>query len=106
MPEENSVMVIDDFGVMRIADTRISLDSIVAAFLQGHSSATIQQQYPGLSLEQVERAIEYYQSHQQQVDDYLRRQAQIWSQLRSAAESTPSALAERLRAIRLTATQT
>ena len=36
------------------------LDSVVAAFHQGHSAETIAQQYPALSLEEIYGAITYY----------------------------------------------
>jgi hypothetical protein len=36
-----------------IAETRVSLDSVVDAFLNGHSPESIAQNFPLLSLEQV-----------------------------------------------------
>jgi hypothetical protein len=38
-------------GVYRVADTRVSLDSIVYAFLDGHTAESIQQSFPLLTLE-------------------------------------------------------
>ncbi len=35
----------DPHGVMRVGETRVMLDSVVAAFEQGHSPETIQQEY-------------------------------------------------------------
>jgi hypothetical protein len=33
-------------GVYRVGDTRVSLDSIVYAFLEGHTAESIQQSFP------------------------------------------------------------
>jgi uncharacterized protein (DUF433 family) len=92
----------DENGVMRVGDSRVMLDSIVAAFQQGHSPETIRQQYPALSLEEVYGTITYYLAHVQEVEDYLRRQDTVWEQWRAKAEEKPSPLVERLRARRET----
>jgi uncharacterized protein (DUF433 family) len=101
MSDGSGIIRTDSFGVMRVAETRISLDSVVAAFLQGHSPATIQEQYPGLTLEQVNGAIEYYLAHRSEVDEYLRRQEEVWRKLREESEKNPSPVVDRLRAMRL-----
>ena len=55
-----------------IGGTRISLDSVVAAFLQGMSPDTIAKEcYPILTLEQVYGAITHYLGHRQEMDVYL-----------------------------------
>jgi uncharacterized protein (DUF433 family) len=90
----------DEHGVMRVADTRVMLDSVIAGYKQGHSPETIRQQYPALTLEQVYGAITYYLAHQAQVDDYLRRQDALWQRLRREAESRPAPVVKRLRALR------
>src|SRR5688572_4305186 len=101
MSEAGAIICTDGYGVMRVGQTRISLDSVVVAFLQGHSSATIQAQYPGLTVEQVQAAIDYYLAHRGEVDQYLRQQAEVWRRLRAEAEKNPSSTVERLRAMRL-----
>jgi hypothetical protein len=53
MTEKTDYVRTDKGGVMRVADTRVPLDSVIAAFEQGASPETIQQQYPALSLELV-----------------------------------------------------
>lgn len=88
---------IDEHGVMRVGDTRVMLDSIVAAFQQGHSAETIQQQYPALSLEQVYGAIAHYLAHRDEVEQYLARQSEVWRESRQRVAEGPSPLVERLR---------
>ncbi len=56
-----------------ITGTRISLDSIVYAFLLGGSPESIQADWPTLSLEQVYGAITYYLANRETVEEYLRR---------------------------------
>jgi hypothetical protein len=46
MNEERRYVRVDAHGVMRIGNSRVMLDSIVAGFEQGHSPETLQQQYP------------------------------------------------------------
>ena len=60
-------------GAYRISDTRVSLDSVVYAFLNGQSPESILDSFPVLSLEQVYGAITYYLAHQEEIDTYLRQ---------------------------------
>lgn len=56
-----------------IAGSRVSLESVVFAFLDGYSAETIAAEcFPVLSLEQVYGAITYYLSHRREIDRYLR----------------------------------
>ena len=55
-------------GGYYVAETRVSLDSLVYAFRQGERPETIQQEFPSLSLEQVYGAIAFYLAHQAEVD--------------------------------------
>lgn len=43
----------DEHGAKRVGTSRVMLDSVIAAFDQGHSAETIAQQYPALNLEEV-----------------------------------------------------
>ncbi len=55
-----------------IRGTRISLDSVVYAFLRGASPESIVRSFPLLTLEQVYAAITFYLAHCQKIDAYLR----------------------------------
>jgi len=63
----------DSQGVLRVGSLGVSLDSVVIAFLEGHSPETIQQLYPALSLEEVYGAVAYYLANRNEVDQYLKR---------------------------------
>lgn len=61
----------DADGVIRIAQTRVTLDTVVAAFQDGSSAEEIAEQYPSLQLGDVYVAIGYYLRHRSAVDAYL-----------------------------------
>ncbi len=58
-------------GVYRVADTRVSLDSIVYLFREGMSAEGIAESYPTLTLEQVHGALAFYLGNQAEIDTYL-----------------------------------
>ncbi len=64
--------VVNHQGCYRLVGTRVSLDSIVYAFLDGDTPETILQSFPVLTLEQVYGAIAYYLAHRREVDEHLR----------------------------------
>jgi uncharacterized protein (DUF433 family) len=100
MNEEKRYVRVDEHGAMRIGNSRVMLDSIVAGFEQGHSPETLQQQYPALSLEEVYGAITYYLAHTDEVHAYLKRQDELWEAWRTKSASRSSLVVERLRALR------
>jgi len=99
MPVTKAYVRQDKHGVMRVGETRVMLDSVVAAFDEGHSAETIVQDYPALSLEEVYGAITYYLANRAEVDEYLRRQDEFWKECRAKAEATESPVVKRLRAL-------
>jgi uncharacterized protein (DUF433 family) len=90
----------DEHGVMRVGNSRVMLDSVVASFEQGYSPETIQQQYPALSLEEVYGAITWYLANADEVARYLERQNALWAQWRAKAAAHPGPVVQRLRAVR------
>jgi uncharacterized protein (DUF433 family) len=88
---------IDSHGVMRVGQTGVMLDSVVAAFQQGHSPETIQQQYPALTLEEVYGTIAHYLANREEVEQYLERQGEVWRQWREKAAEAVSPVVQRLR---------
>lgn len=60
-------------GAYRIADTRVSLDSVVYAFWDGETPETIARHFPALQLERVYGAIAFYLSNRQEIDEYMRQ---------------------------------
>ena len=58
-------------GVYRVADTRVSLDSLVYLFREGMSVESMVESYPALTLEEVHGALAYYLANQEEIDAYL-----------------------------------
>jgi len=56
----------------RVADTRVSLDSVVYAWRRGESPEGIVDSFPALTLEQVYGALAFYLANQEEIDEYLR----------------------------------
>ena len=54
-----------------IANSRVSLDTIVYAFLDGQSPESIAQSLPILTLEQIYGSIAFYLAHQSKIETYL-----------------------------------
>lgn len=71
-----------------VAGTRVSLDSIVYAFLHGDSPESIAQSFPVLTLEQVYGAVAYYLGHRTEVDAYLERARRETDQLAEKARQS------------------
>ena len=68
-----------------MAGTRVSLDSIVLAFLDGLSPETIAAEcFPVLTLEQVYGAITYYLAHRAEIDASLQKAEAEFEALRQA----------------------
>ena len=80
-----------------IAGTRVSLDSIVIAFLDGLSPETIVGEcFPVLTLERVYSALTYYLAHQTEIDAYLREADAEFEALRQATRNADPQFYEKL----------
>ena len=79
-----------------VAGTRVSLDSIVYAFLEGHTAESIQQCFPILTLEQVYGAITYYLAHREDIDAYLQEQAAAFETLKETLRQNNPHMAQRI----------
>src|SRR5438552_9841720 len=72
-------------GHYTVARTRVSLDSIVYAFVSGQSAESIAQAFPVLTLEQVYGAITFYLAHREELDRYLETRRHDFETMRDAA---------------------
>ena len=89
-------------GVIRVGDTRVTLDTIVAAFLEGATAEEIAHQYSGVALADVYAAISFYLRQRECVDEYLRQRAQVAATVRAEnqARFDPQGIRDRLLARR------
>jgi uncharacterized protein (DUF433 family) len=79
-----------------ITGTRVSLDSVVYAFLRGASPEGIAQSFPLLKLEEVYGAITFYLGHQADVDSCLRQHDREFETLRAQARQANPGLYRKL----------
>jgi uncharacterized protein (DUF433 family) len=66
----------DEAGGIRIGQSRVTLDSLLAAYHSGFTPEEIAFQYPVLPLEAIYAAIAYYLIHHQEIDNYLNQRRQ------------------------------
>ena len=83
-------------GGYYIADTRVSLDSVVHAFLRGESPEGIAESFPALSLEQIFGALTFYAANRQDVERYLSAGRAEFESLRQQWRRNHPALYQRL----------
>jgi uncharacterized protein (DUF433 family) len=88
----------DADGVIRVAGTRVTLDTIVAAFRQGATAEQIAQDYSVVELADVYGVITYYLRHRAAVEAYLAQQRAEADTIRQSIESRfkPDGIRERL----------
>jgi uncharacterized protein (DUF433 family) len=80
-----------------VAQTRISLDSVVYSFLDGESPESIAQNFPLLSLEQVYGAIAFYLANREFVDAYLETGETEFQRLQESCKEKNSLLYQKLK---------
>ena len=61
----------DAHGAIRVSGTRVTLDSIVAAFRAGATAEEIAQQFPPVALADVYLIIAHYLNYTADIDAYL-----------------------------------
>lgn len=71
-------------GVVRIADTRVSIDSVIIAFKRGAEPESIQRSYDRLTLAQVYSVISYYLNNRDELDLYLAKREKEFEDKREA----------------------
>ena len=77
----------DDGGVMRVGNTRVSLDSVVCAYRQGATAEQIGEDFPTLDLADIHMVISYCLRHTEEVNEYLAAQRQEAADLRTQIEA-------------------
>lgn len=62
----------DQEGTIRLTSSRVTFDTLVAAFKKGNTAEQIQDSFPSLSLAQIYGAIAWYLNNQSVAEDYLK----------------------------------
>ncbi|NJK69963.1 MAG: DUF433 domain-containing protein [Microcoleus sp. CSU_2_2] len=74
-------------GVVRVGNTRVTLDTVIAVFNQGTTAEEIVYRYPSLRLADVYATIGFYLNHQQEVETYLQQRQQQAQEIRKMNEA-------------------
>ncbi|BAZ10051.1 hypothetical protein NIES4071_18650 [Calothrix sp. NIES-4071] len=95
-------LIADANNVIRVGKTRVTLDTLIIAFLEGATAEEIVEQYPSLLLSDVYSVIGYYLRHKIEVDTYLSERQAKADEVRQEAEKrfNPIGIRERLLARR------
>jgi uncharacterized protein (DUF433 family) len=91
-------LTMDADGVVRVARTRVTLNTVVAAFAEGATAEEIMQQYPSLDLADVYQypsldladvysVLAYYLRHRSEVDAYVHERQEQAEAVRKDNES-------------------
>jgi uncharacterized protein (DUF433 family) len=86
-PNQTAPLALADDGTIRIANSRVTLDSIVHEFKEGASAEQIQEDFPSLSLREIYGATSYYLDHTDDVEQYLQEQETTEKQTRQEIEA-------------------
>ena len=88
----------DPDGVVRVGSTRVTLDTIIAAFLEGATAEEIAHQYSSLHLPDIYSVIGYYLKNRYEVDKYLDARKKHSKAIRDQNETNydPTGTRERL----------
>jgi len=92
----------DANGVVQVGKTRVTLDTVIAAFSDGATAEEIVQQYPSLNLADVYHVIGYYLRRPSEVEAYLQHRKTQAEAVRKQNESRfdPQGVRDRLLARR------
>ena len=89
-------------GIVRVGQTRVTLDSILYAYRRGDTPAEIAEGFPTVSLADIYAIIAYYLRYRDQVDAYLAEQEAAGERVRREVEERFPAteLREKVRRLR------
>ena len=98
MDVEPSPLVKNETGTVNVGNTRVTLDTVIGAYLDGESAETIADQYPVLKLADIYFTIAYFLRHQDEVNQYLQERRALAARLRAQieAEMNPIGFRQRL----------
>lgn len=73
-------------GVALVSGTRVPIDTVITAFLQGDAPEEIAQNFPTVTVADAYAVIAYYLQHQASVDAYLAERRQRRAELQATVE--------------------
>jgi len=79
-------LAMDEHGAIRVAGTRLTLETVVDAFDAGASAEEIVDQYDVLSLPDAYSVISYILHHREEVDAYMAERDRLGEEIRKEVE--------------------
>lgn len=76
----------DAHGVARVAQTRVTLDTVIEVYKAGSTPEEIARHYPSLQLADVYAVVTYYLRHRDEVEEYLTQRRQEAATIRRQAQ--------------------
>lgn len=83
------LVLAEEGRVIRIAGTRVTLDTVIGAFKRGATPEEIAQDYSAVTLPDVYAVLAYYLRHRAEVEEYLEGRAREHAELRREIEGRP-----------------
>jgi uncharacterized protein (DUF433 family) len=80
----------DSDGAIRIAGSRVTLDTVVDTFMTGATPEEIAQDFPVLRLDDVYAVLTYFLRHRDEVETYLRERRSRAEAVRQQIEARSS----------------
>ena len=80
----------DDGGTIRVTGSRVTIDTLVARYWQGDTFEDIHEGFPSVSVDAIQKIINWYLANRSEVDEYLRKRYDEAEILRQKIESQPS----------------
>ncbi len=95
-------LVKDANGVVRVGNTRVTLETVFYTFLEGATPEEVMQRYPSLKLADIYAVFGYCVTFQEDVEEYVRGQqaqsatVQSENEMRFPPETIPQGVREKL----------
>lgn len=74
-------------GPIYVGETRVPLDLVIVAYLNGESAEGIAEQYDTLDLGDVYAVLGYYLRHQDEIDEYMKERRQYAADIKAKIEA-------------------
>lgn len=88
-PTQEVPLSVSEDGTLRIASTRVSLDSGLHHYQQGATAEEIALRFPALRLADIHSCLAYYLNHQEALGEYMSRQQQHADALQQRVSNDP-----------------
>lgn len=83
-------------GDLRVGQTNVPLESVIASFDRGESAEEMCRQYRSLTLRDAYGAISWMLDHPEDTKAYIQRQRALWDELKKNNEMIPAELRQRI----------